>query len=72
MLQLQSSQQPITATDPPAGILVAGCINLGAKDISPWGWRLPLAIAGTPSPAIQPALPFFMKQLFVRMLETAA
>ena len=29
-----------------AGILVAGCINLGAKDIFPWGWRLPLAIAG--------------------------
>ena len=28
------------------GILVAGCINLGAKDIDPWGWRLPLAIAG--------------------------
>jgi len=32
--------------DASAGILVAGCINLGAKDISPWGWRLPLAIAG--------------------------
>ncbi|CAL5228352.1 g11467 [Coccomyxa viridis] len=30
------------------GILVAGCINLGAKDISPWGWRLPLAIAAVP------------------------
>ena len=25
---------------------MAGCINLGAKDIFPWGWRLPLAIAG--------------------------
>ncbi|CAK0785840.1 hypothetical protein CVIRNUC_009052 [Coccomyxa viridis] len=30
------------------GILVAGCINLGARNIHPWGWRLPLAIAAVP------------------------
>ena len=26
--------------------MCAGCINLGARNIHPWGWRLPLAIAG--------------------------
>lgn len=30
------------------GILVAGLINYGSQYIHPWGWRLPLAIAGGP------------------------
>lgn len=30
------------------GILVAGLINFGSQYIKPWGWRLPLAIAGGP------------------------
>ena len=29
------------------GILIAGLINYGAGYIHPWGWRLPLALAGT-------------------------
>ena len=28
------------------GILAAGLINFGSNYIHPWGWRLPLAIAG--------------------------
>ena len=30
------------------GILIAGLINYGAQYIQPWGWRLPLALAGAP------------------------
>lgn len=30
------------------GILVASLINYGAQFIHPWGWRLPLALAGAP------------------------
>lgn len=34
------------ARNPALHLLHAGCINLGARNIHPWGWRLPLAIAG--------------------------
>lgn len=30
------------------GILIAGLINFGSQYIKPWGWRLPLALAGGP------------------------
>lgn len=30
------------------GILIAGLINYGSQYIKPWGWRLPLALAGAP------------------------
>lgn len=30
------------------GILAAGLINYGSQFIHPWGWRLPLALAGAP------------------------
>ena len=29
------------------GILIAGLVNYGSNYIHPWGWRLPLALAGT-------------------------
>ena len=30
------------------GILIASLINYGSQFIHPWGWRLPLALAGVP------------------------